>query len=249
MEIIVWIIVALSAVALILFPEFRKKLGVLVRGGLNLFVEDQAKTPEGAEAVFTQAINEVEEKYGEAATTYNKLYGKKQRLEEEVARLDAEIKKTEAACETLVKRGDQANARIYAERRGELITIRKQKQAAVEKLAPMVEEAKQIHDEYGKKLRDLKRKKSEIVSQMRMNVQMKDLLGDLDDLRKDSATDKMVDAVMTGHNELMEETNGARAVHENKASTKIAKAEQRAAQVQNDEYLDSLLKKYNGGNK
>lgn len=247
MELIFGLVIALIVLALLIFPEFRKKLTVLIRGGLNLFVEDRAKTPEGAEAVFTQAINEVEERYSEASTTYNKLYGKKQRLQEEVTRLDAEIKKTEDACEALVKRGDQANARVYAERRGELMAIRKQKQSAVEKLIPMVEEAKQIHDEYGKKLRSLKRQKSEVISQMKMNVQMKDLLGDLDDLRKDSATDKMLDAVMTGHKDLMEETTGARAVHENKASTKIARAEQKAAQVQNDEYLDSLLKKYNGG--
>jgi hypothetical protein len=57
----------------------------------------------------------------------------------------------------------------------------------------------------------------------------------------------MLDAVMTGSNDLMEEVSGARAVHENKASTKIARAQQKAAQAQSDEYLDSLLKKYNGG--
>ena len=83
----------------------------------------------------------------------------------------------------------------------------------------MVADAKQIHDEYGKKLNELRRKKKETVNQMKMNVQMKDLLGDLDELRKDSATDKMLDAVMNGSNDLMEEVSGARAVHENKAST------------------------------
>lgn len=247
MKTIVWIVLGLFSVALILFPEFRNKLLVLVRGGLNLFVEDRAKTPEGAEAVFTQAINEAEEQYTKASTTYNKLFGRKQRLQEDVARLDMEIKKAEDACETLAKKGDVNNARVYAERRAELLAEKKLKQSAIEKLVPMVEDAKQIHEEYGKKLRNLKRKKTETVNQMKMNVQMKDLLGDLDELRKDSATDKMLDAVMTGSNDLMEEVSGARAVHENRASTKIARAEQKAAQAQNDEYLDSLLKKYNGG--
>lgn len=247
METIIWILLGLFVVALILFPEFRGKLVVLIRGGLNLFVEDRAKTPEGAEAVFTQAISEAEEQYTKASTTYNKLYGRKQRLQEDVARLDAEIKKAEDACEALAKKGDVNNARIYSERRAELMSERKMKQTTIEKLTPMVEDAKQIHEEYGKKLRNLKRKKNETISQMKMNVQMKDLLGDLDELRKDSATDKMLDAVMTGSNDLMEEVNGARAVHENKTSTKIARAEQRAAQAQSDEYLDSLLKKYNGG--
>jgi phage shock protein A len=245
MEMILLIVLGLFVVALLLFPEFRKKLMVLVRGGLNVFVEDTAKTPEGAEAVFTQAINEVEEKYSQAASTYNKLHGKLQRYHEDVVKLDSMIKDAETKCEHLVRNNDAENARIYAERRSELLTEKKQKVAAIEKLTPMVEEAKQIHEAYGKKLRELKRNKKETVAQMRMNVQMKDLLGDLDELRKDSATDKMLDAVMEGHNNLAEEVSGACAVHENRASTKIARAEQKAAQAQNDEYLQNLLNKYN----
>lgn len=45
--------------ALIIFPGVRDKLKVLVGGFLNIFVEDMAKTPEGAKAVFQQAIEEV----------------------------------------------------------------------------------------------------------------------------------------------------------------------------------------------
>ena len=246
-KLVLTICFVLFLVAIILFPEFRKKLTVLVRGGLNVFIEDTAKTPEGAEAVFTQAINELEEKYSQASTTYNKLHGRNQRLQEDVIKLDAEIKKTEDACEALAKRGDVENARIYAERRAELMSERAMKQTAIKNLTPMVEDAKQIHETYGKKLRELKRDKKETIAQMKMNVQMKDLLGDLDELRKDSATDKMLDAVRDGYNDLNEEVTGARAVHENKASTKIARAEQKAAQVQNDEYLNNLLKKYNNG--
>lgn len=212
-----------------------------------MFVEDIAKTPEGAEAVFTEAINEAQEQYNKASTTYTKLYGRLQRLNDDVARLDAEIKNAENACESLAKKGDVDSARVYAERRAELLSEKKMKQSAIEKLTPMVADAQQIHEECGKKLSGLKRKKKETVNQMKMNVQMKDLLGDLDELRKDSATDKMLDAVMLGSNDLMEEVNGARAVHENKTSTKIARAEQKAAQVQNDEYLNNLLKKYNNG--
>jgi phage shock protein A len=247
MKVVILTVLGLLALALIIFPEFRKKLVVLIRGGLNLFVEDRAKTPEGAEAVFTQAINEVEDQYTKASTTYNKLYGKLQRCQEDVVKLNNEIKKAENSCESLAKNGDVENARIYAERRMELITERDQKNEAITKLIPMVEEAKQIHEAYGKKLRELKRNKKETVAQMKMNVQMKDLLGDLDELRKDSATSKMLDVVIEGSNDLQEEVNGARAVHENRASTKIARAEQKAAQAQSDAYLDNLLKKYNGG--
>ena len=249
MEMILWIILGLFVLALILFPEFRQKLMVLGRGFTSMFVEDIAKTPEGAEAVFTEAIDEAQEQYNKASTTYNKLYGRLQRLKDDVTRLESEINKAENTCEALAKKGDINDARVYAERRSELLSEMKMKKTAIEKLVPMVADAKQIHEEYGNKLNGLKRKKNETVNQMKMNVQMKDLLGDLDELRKDSATDKMLDAVMNGSKDLMEEVTGARAVHENRASTKIARAEQKAAQVQNDEYLNNLLNKYNNGGK
>lgn len=245
MKMIIYIVLGLFATALIIFPEFRKKLMVLGRGFTSMFVEDIAKTPEGAEAVFTEAIREAQEQYSKASTTYNKLHGRHQRLKDDVARLDVEIKKAEDTCEALAKKGEIDDARVYAERRAELLSEKKMKMSAINKLTPMVADAKQIHDEYGKKLNELKRKKKETVNQMKMNVQMKDLLGDLDELRKDSATDKMLDAVMNGSNDLMEEVSGARAVHENKASTKIARAEQKAADVHTDEYLQNLLNKYN----
>ena len=245
MEMVIWIGLGLFVFALILFPEVRQKITVLVRGGLNVFVEDTAKTPEGAEAVFAQAIIEAEEQCSKASTTYNKLRGREIRLKDDIVRIDAEIKKVEDNCEIFAKKGDINNARIYADRRAELLSEKKMKMAAIENLTPMVADAKQIHEEYDKKLRNLKRKKTETVNQIKMNVQMKDLLGDLDDLRKDSATSKMLDAVMNGSNDLMEEVSGARAVHENKASTKIARAEQQATHAQIDEYLQGLLNKYN----
>ena len=107
-------------------------------------------------------------------------------------------------------------------------------------------EAKHIHEAYEKKLRDLKRAQKETVGKLKMNAQMKDLLGDLDELKRDKTTDKLLGTVRDGASDLQKEVDGARIVHENRVSTKIARAEQRAAQVQNDAYLESLKKKYGG---
>ena len=110
----------------------------------------------------------------------------------------------------------------------------------------MVADAQQIYAACGKKLTDLKRVKKETVAKLQMNGQLKDLLGDLDELRKDTATSRMLDAVMDKSRDLQKEVDGARIVHENRASTKIARAEQKAAQMRGDEYLESLKKKYGG---
>lgn len=53
-------------VALILFPDFRKKLLILCGGFLNLFIEDKAKTPDGARAIYQQAIERAQGQFNEA---------------------------------------------------------------------------------------------------------------------------------------------------------------------------------------
>lgn len=246
MKFVVGAIIVVVLLALIIFPEFRKKLKVLVGGFLNVFVEDAAKTPEGANAVFNQAIEEMQDKYNRAANTLNKLSGELKHAEAAVDSITKEIKEVEATCERLVKAGQLNDAEVYASRRAELITELEQKKECIVRLKPMVTDATQIYDTLGKKLRELKRNKKETVEKLKMNGQLKDLLGDLDELKKDTATAKMLDAVMDGSKDLQKEVDGARVVHENRASTKIARAEQKAAQLKSDEYLESLKKKYGG---
>lgn len=246
MKFVVGAIVVAVLLALLIFPEFRKKLRVLIGGFLNVFVEDAAKTPEGANAVFNQAIEEVQERYNRAANTLNKLSGELKHAESDVVRLTNEIKETEATCERLVKAGQMNDAEVYASRRAELVAELEQKKECVVRLKPMVADATQIYDACGKKLRDLKRTRKETVDKLRMNGQLKDLLGDLDELKRDTATSKMLEAVMDGSKDLQKEVDGARVVHENRTSTKIARAEQKAAQLKSDEYLESLKKKYGG---
>lgn len=246
MTFVIGIIVVLIVLALIIMPDFRKKLGVLIGGFLNVFVEDAAKTPEGANAVFNQAIEDMQEKYNRAANTLNKLSGELKYNEDSVEKITKEINDVEATCERLVKSKQMDDAEVYASRRAELISELKQKKECIERLKPMVSDAKQIYDTCGKKLRELKRNKKETVEKLKMNGQLKDLLGDLDELKKDTATAKMLDAVMDGSKDLQKEVDGARIVHENRTSTKIARAEQKAAQLKSDEYLESLKKKYGG---
>ena len=58
--------------SLILFPSFRQQLKALAGGFLQVFVQDTAKTPDGARAIYAQKIDEMTEKYtlSEDGTTY-----------------------------------------------------------------------------------------------------------------------------------------------------------------------------------
>ena len=238
---------SLLLLALIMFPEARKKALVLFRGAASAFVEDRAKTPEGANAIFTQAISEAEERYQNAKDVYNRLSGRKKRLEAEVAEVKEKIKAAEIRVDGFARRGDRENAKLYAEQVMQLKSTLKSKEQAIATLTPSVEKAKQAYDASSKKVISLRTQKQNVLSQMETNRMTKELMDDLDDVYKNSSTDKMLDAVLEGAGILQEESSGAIAAHEAKVSTRIAKAEKIAEDAESEAYLDEIMKKYSGG--
>lgn len=50
-------------IILILFPSFRQQLKALAGGFLQVFVQDTAKTPDGARAIYAQKIDESTDYY------------------------------------------------------------------------------------------------------------------------------------------------------------------------------------------
>lgn len=244
MGMIIGAAVVIFGLALVIFPDVRKKLKVLVGGFLNIFVEDRAKTPEGAKAVFQQAIEEVQGRYNKAGDTLNRFRGEQASVQRELSKLRTELQDVEGKCESLVKANKMADAAIYSARREEVLFEISQKESYLRELDPMVKEAQTVYEAYDKKLRDLKKQSRMTVEEMKLRGNMKDLLGDLDELRRDSATDKLLGVVRDGAEDLRKEVDGAILVHASRTSTKMSVAEKHAAQAQSDAYLQSLAAKY-----
>ena len=235
MGIVIGAVAVVFVLALIIFPGVRGKLKVLVGGFLNIFVEDIAKTPEGAKAVFQQAIEEVQERYNKAGDTLNRFVGEQSSVQKNLNKLYGELKDVESKCESLVRSGNMADAAIFSTRREEILFEISQKEGYLREIEPMVKEAQTVYEAYDKKLRELK-----------LRGNMKDLLGDLDELRRDSATDKLLGSVRDGAEDLRKEVDGAIVVHASRTTTKMSMAEKNAAKAQSDAYLQSLATKYNG---
>jgi len=246
MGIVIGAAAVVAALALVVFPGVRKKLKVLVGGFLNIFVEDVAKTPEGAKAVFQQAIEEVQDRYNKAGDTLNRFVGEMKSVQKTVSVLYSELKDVEAKCESLVRAGNMADAAIFSTRREEILFEISQKEGYLHELEPMVKEAQTVYEAYDKKLRELKKQSRMTVEEMKLRGNMKDLLGDLDELRRDSATDKLLGSVRDGAESLRKEVDGAIVVHASRTSTKMSMAEKNAAKAQSDAYLQSLASKYGG---
>lgn len=134
--------VASFLLVLAMFPSFRNGLKVLLGGFLNLFIEDTAKSPKGAAAIFDKAIEEAQDKYNKADDTLRSITGRldavmKQR--DEAARL---VKEYEEKARRAMAHGREDDARLYAEKRQDAIISYDQYSKAYEQLIPVVKQAK-----------------------------------------------------------------------------------------------------------
>lgn len=146
MGIVIGAVAVVFVLALIIFPGVRGKLKVLVGGFLNIFVEDIAKTPEGAKAVFQQAIEEVQERYNKAGDTLNRFVGEQSSVQKNLNKLYGELKDVESKCESLVRSGNMADAAIFSTRREEILFEISQKEGYLREIEPTVAVTALFHD-------------------------------------------------------------------------------------------------------
>jgi len=159
--------------------------------------------------------------------------------------LKARIEKVEAECESLVKANKIDLARLKAEEREEVAAdIRRYSELikAYEDAANTANEAQEMCE---KNLRKLKRESKEVVENMKVKKQLQEVYDDMDELKNVTATDKLLDSVRDKNRDLDAIVEGSKVVHNNKMSTKLAKAEAEAKKTSSNDYLDGLMKKYN----
>jgi phage shock protein A len=237
----------LFVLALVIFPEFRRSLKVLCGGFLNLFVQDLAKTPEGATAVYNEAIEEERELYRKACNVLNRVSGELQAAQNNLVTLQENKKKIEATCERLVRDGRDNDALLYAEKLGEVNNDIERAKKVIAEYEPYVAEAKKAVNFREKRLKELDKQKKDTVNDIKLAKQTKDIHNDMDELRRDRATHRLLDAVNEGASDLRKEANGARIVHQSKTSTKIADIEKDMDAAQASDYIASLKEKYKKG--
>ena len=239
--IVVGVVIFLFVVILIMFPEAR----TLLMGWTRLFIKDMATTPEGAEAIYGEKISQAQDSYNKADNAYKLAAGKLSNAKKDMEVLKNKLKKTETDCESLVKAGKMDLAQLKAEEREEVIAdinLCTELVAAYEKATAA---AKETQERCEQNLRKLKRESKEVVENMKVKKQLQEVYDDMDELKNVTATDKMLDSVREKNKDLNAIVEGSRVVHENKMSTKLAKAEVEARKISSNDYLDSLKKKYN----
>lgn len=225
---------------LFLFPSFRGKLKVLLGGFLNVFVEDTAKTPEGAAAIYSKAIEEAQEKYNKAHDTLKSLTGRLEHVQQQRDTASEEVKSFEDKARRALQHGREEDARIYAEKRQDSLLAWKQYSKTYEQLLPAVNQAKAIYIQRQKDLNEISRKKKLVVEQLKTNRDVEEAFDDLDELRRDSSTKQLLGAIDEECAAGSERAAGARIVHEAKLSTRVSRADEKSSSDAVDDFLDSL---------
>ena len=238
---LVYIALGVFIMLLVLFPEFRK----LLLGWTRVFIKDMATTPEGAEAIYAEKINEAQDKYNKADNALRVASGKLYNEENRLKSLQKQLFDAEEKCEALVKAGKMDLAQIKAEEREEIISDIERSKKLIEAYAVAKRDTEEVHKACSVNLKKLKREAKEVVENMKVKAQLNDVYDSVDDLKNVTATDKLLDSIKEKNDDLNASVAGARVIHENRTSTKIQRANEQAKQLQSNDYLESLKKKYN----
>lgn len=240
-KIIVILVIAVIILIFILFPEVR----TLFSGITRLFIKDMATTPEGAEAIYGEKIDQAQDAYNKADNAYKVAAGKLSNAQKDMKNLKAKLEKVESECESLVKANKIELAQLKADEREEIMADIKRYSELVKAYEDAANTAKEAQEMCEKNLRKLKRESKEVVENMKVKKQLQEVYDDMDELKNVTATDKLLDSVRDKNKDLDAIVEGSKVVHNNKMSTKLAKAEVEAKKNSSNDYLDSLKKKYN----
>lgn len=216
-----------------------------IKGFTNLFFEDMSKTPKGADAIYSEAISSAEKDYAIANNNLRKITGMLLTAQKNLDASIEKIKNLEAKAETLAKaqRFEEIEEVIMPE-----LEIAKEERAVYSKQVaeylPMETQAKEVNSAIEKKLKKLKSERKVIVRKLELNQQTKEMYDSLDELKNVKHADKLLQSVKDGAMQSEEEAAGARAIYENKSSTKMAKINKQVSTAESAAYVEELKKKY-----
>ena len=229
----------------IIFPTEAQKLGITFRGGMNKLIYDKAKTPEGAEAIYTEAIEVATKKYNDADDAVRVLSGRIKLAEKDLVNLQKELQQTETRCANLVKSGNYEDAELFAEKREDILMSIENKKSFIADTQPLYDDAKVILEESQKALRTLEKRKVQVVEQLKNSIEFNQMVDSVDQLKSTGPIDRLLSSVDEGYRESQEKLAGARESYNNRLETKMHRATQRAKASTSSAYVEELKKKYN----
>lgn len=238
------VLVVLIIAGFILFPEAFGKLRIIAKGFMGLFVRNIAETPEGARAIYEEAIDKAQKKYNQASDALAQAAGQYKEAEDNLKATSARLAEVESGAERLAagQRFDQVQ--ILAEEREQLLKDKSMYEQALGELQPIVDESKEIMQFCEKELVRLKREQVTVVSNLERNIRVKEMMDQMDQLKRNTNLDQMLGMVKEGAAKKKQMAEGARVVHESRRSTQVARVEADLAGSAAASYVEQLRAKH-----
>lgn len=232
-------VIAIAAI-FIIFPGAR----VLFKGIGNLFIEDMASTPKGAEAVFNEMIQEKRGEYTRSKDILQSLTGALETARSNKEATEKKLVNTEHQCEVLMSKGNEEDAAIMAQD----VTILKRKiviyERQITELEPRVEDSRMIYQTLKQQINQLESEKDVKIEDLKLNLATKNLFNDLDKFRNSSSVSEMMKKVDKSMNKAREQAVGAKSVYDNDLDTKKERIMSKVQDADTDDYLSQLRNKY-----
>lgn len=241
MNTLILCLLGLFVIALIMFPEFRS----LFSGFTKKFVQDVAKTPEGAEATYIKAIDEARDRYTKAKKYANEISGKLERAKKNLEDACKQKANAEAMIENCFKRNKPEDAEVFAADHQIAMDNIDAAKLDIARLDPLKKQAFDLLVELETQLKKLEAEKKIVVNKLRLNKDSAELYEGLDDLAAPTATLKNLKAVREGAESLEDRATGARIVYENKNSTKATKIKKEMGSAVTNSFMAEMQAKYN----
>jgi chromosome segregation ATPase len=231
-----------AAVIVVAGLAMTKKGRYLLKGTMNMFFVDVAKTPKGAETIYTQAIEEAQDNYNKASNNFQKITGMLETSKRNYNEANIKMENTKRTMQSLAGKGQLTEDKIKVYKI-ELQSIDDDINTygqEIQEYTPMFNDAKTLTENYELQLVQLQKDKKNVVRKLEMNQQTKQMYDDLDELKKEKTSSKLVAAVKEGVTESGEMATGARVLHESKHSTQLAALESESKGIKFDDFLSGL---------
>lgn len=228
--------------SLILFSSWRKQVGSLLSGFLELFMQDVSKTPEGARANYAQSISEEQEKLGKVNDALISLAGQLKTAHDTLNLHAEKAKEYEAKTKAALSKNDMESARTFGQLKlAEDVDV-ENAQREIKRLTPMVADAQQAVRLQEEALSNLKLESKRVVAELETNQRIADAYTKMSDMKISSGSEKMLNATREGLQDSRERAAGAKLVYSTTRKGREEKANEATSGYAVDSYLDSLRK-------
>lgn len=239
-QFIIMCVGGLFLLLLIIFPSFREQLKVLVGGFLSVFIQDKAKTPEGAESIYTSVIEKKEKDYKDICDIVNSLAGKLNSLKNDFEKNKNDAEDADRKARLAISRNDEESVRTWAQNRQDALDMCKNLAPYITEIEKQLKEAQRVKEQLGDQIAKLKREKKHTIDQMKLSQNMADYYSEMDDLRSSTAFDKLLEAVRDGAQEKTERAVGAKMNFESSRKGRQIAASSKAADYDIEAYIASI---------